>query len=681
MRTFSPFRSASSFPFESSSHELPPLHHSHNADPRSTSILNPPPLSLARSAYPSISPSSISDNFEDTLHAVRRQTAHLQRSLQALLDAQSAGLITGLGGQAQDEVIIPSEQTRVPTLLEVDTKAQGNLQVPYSDREDGEETASESSTSTTRKSFISHPLSPRGGKQEDVKIGKNIRSDASATLDKNSAIRFTDIPSSYPRAYSPNTQRSLPLTRPLKAKRPPKTSAPPPISLRKARAGILSNLHHLSSLKAHESQILTVQLSGYTRTISDLDVIEAKKAGIVKHISAIEADPQDGRDVVEALEAEERDVQREIGKMEERLSEMRARLERVRRERDTKMNGLEARLSSWRGQLEELDKTITNEYLDPYRGKRQGGRGKRGALLGKENVWALPLNRRTLALVRESVEDEKASIEARIRAVEREEEACSAGVNVWAECVGAVEGVEGRLKFELGGMGSPSSEGWDRRHSATGLEEDGAGASVRAKEERGLEGLLQHMATVISTLSRSLQLAEEQDWKLLVCAVGAELEALREGREMLVAALEQSGLMGDLDGRRPQGGKPTIDIVATPSEDDVLNEESGIDETALLHSAEEGGRAATGMLGQRGGATSTIPSSPSQSFHTAAGNGRGMGEADSRVSGNASRDEASTSRSATADMAELQEHEGGVERSEDEDDAPGLEFFVEQGEE
>jgi hypothetical protein len=44
------------------------------------------------------------------------------------------------------------------------------------------------------------------------------------------------------------------------------------------------------------------------------------------------------------------------------------------------------------------------------------------------------------------------------------------------------------------------------------------------------------MDNVMGFLDQRLQEAEDKDWKLLICCIGAELEAFREGREILMQA-------------------------------------------------------------------------------------------------------------------------------------------------
>ncbi|KAA6407512.1 MAG: hypothetical protein FRX48_08755 [Lasallia pustulata] len=61
-----------------------------------------------------------------------------------------------------------------------------------------------------------------------------------------------------------------------------------------------------------------------------------------------------------------------------------------------------------------------------------------------------------------------------------------------------------------------------------------------------MRAVLELMDRAIGALEERVRLARTRGWKLLVCAVGAELEAFRQGREVLRAALDAAGGEEDL---------------------------------------------------------------------------------------------------------------------------------------
>ncbi|MCJ1471776.1 hypothetical protein MMC13_000417 [Lambiella insularis] len=577
MRAFSPFRSHAS-QSQSNAHPLLPLHTSHLSPSTSpsrpaASILLPPPPSLA--FIPASASSTSADS--DTLRALARQTAHLQKTLQQLLDAQSAGLLAGLGAAPHDAPP-PVPRVEIP-------RPQGARRY-----HDAESASSEdgSRTPTTRGSSLSRVGSTDG------------------------YARFPPGESGQATLRS----RDVPATRRRKQQ----------ASLRAARTGILRVLHELADVKAQEGEVLAGQLRRHEEVLGEMDSAETKRVGIEREIASIEQDEREGRGVVEALGVEEREVEREIAEVEERLAELRARLRRVRAQREERGNRLEARLSSWRAALEDAERDVREKWLS--------GKGEGVSSSQRKGVWALPRERRTLELVKENLQEEKAGVEEKLGGVEVEREACLTGAQVWEGVIATVNGVENKLKVELGNLGSGQGTR-DGKVEGNGDDAGDAGGS-------GIEAVLQHMTTAMASLSSQLDLAEAHGWKLLVCSIGAELEALREGRDMLLSALEQSGFLPR------EGGSELLG--------DMAGGETG---SAVLQKGE------SSDLSRIQG--STLLSSASQSFHTSKDGreGKGMGIEDEGKIG-----------AFQEDVPDV--HGNGIDRSEDEDDGPGPELLIEQ---
>ena len=499
-----------------------------------TSLLLPPPPG-SPPTNPQLSPA-------DVITYVNRQTLHAQNSLQALLDAQSAGLLAGLG------------------------------QSPSS------------------------PQSPKAQRQRQRQYKHDSRRE-----------RYTDSP-------TPTTSRSVSSSSTTSsARQTPGATAPTipkkgGLSLHAARTGIHSNLTFLAQLKARESGALSTQLTQQETDLAAITAAKAKENGIETAIAQIEAHETTGRVAVQKLEAQEKELEGEVYALEERLAELRANLRVIKAKRTESENKLEGRLSSWRHAKAEVEKRMQEEFLkrprsrilkaslgkpraeDQGRSRTPTPSGSRngGSDVGKEaSVWDLPLERRTVQLVREELEGDIVSLKGRIESVEEERGACEAGVGVWGRCVGVVEGVERTLKGILEGSGGGGGDGGS---------EDG-------NTEGGMRTVLREMDGAIEILDREERMAEEKEWNLLVCAIGAELEALKLGREMLVGAVEQVGKMGVGKGEveSAQGGEE----VDTNADVGVATRSRGMDEHDLsdLQQGEGGGRSAVADLAEleRGG--------------------------------------------------------------------------------
>ncbi|MCJ1431856.1 hypothetical protein MMC27_001211 [Xylographa pallens] len=576
MRAFSPFRS---HPVSQS----PPLLPLYTSD-----IFPPIPLPVASVLLPPANspiqlPNSTADTSADgaTLRALARQTAHLQRALQSLLDAQSAGLLAGLGGPSHDKVP-PSPSGDVRQRPSASPRRYRDVETPSS--EEG------SRTPTTRASSVS-----RGG-------STYIYNNTTARTHTAETIRYGDV--------------STPMRRQISTQKR--------VGLQAARKGILRGLYDLVGVKAQEGAVLAAQLSQHEDTLREMEAAEAKRRGIMGQIETIERNGHEGTEAINKLEREEKDIKRAILEAEERLAELKVRLKRVKARREEGGNRLDAKLSSWRATLKDLEREVGERWLgDKGTGMRNG-----------KGVLALPRERRTLGLVRESLKEERAEIEGNLARVEREREACGRGAEVWAGVVATIAEVERRLKSELG-----STKSAKKTPKTDTSERDGVEGTVG---EGGMEAMLQHMTGALSTLSTQLDLAESQGWKLLVCSIGAEVEALREGREMLLSALSQSGLLSDtndLSSLHEMAGSQLGSDTLRTKEDDAVGRDQG----------------------------STLPSSASQSFHTT--KEAILGRSALGVGNH------TTNGSVISDLAELQER--CVERSEDEDDEPGPDFLVE----
>ena len=215
---------------------------------------------------------------------------------------------------------------------------------------------------------------------------------------------------------------------------------------------------------------------------------------------------------------------------------------------------MEARVSSWRGSLEMVGKE-EGEVLRRERGDvggvgvglLEGGKGR------GEGVWDLPVARRTVGMVGEFYEGLEEGLGRRLRGVEGEVSALEEGGRVWGDVVMEVGVVERMLEGEMRGLGERGDGGDD----------DG--------DERRVEGMkrvLDAMARARETIGGKLKMAEEKGWNLLVVCVGAELEALVEGEQVLRSVLGVEGGIGggerDMgadagDGGGLEGGKGMVE--------------------------------------------------------------------------------------------------------------------------
>ncbi|KAL8849705.1 MAG: hypothetical protein Q9221_005315 [Calogaya cf. arnoldii] len=328
-----------------------------------------------------------------------------------------------------------------------------------------------------------------------------------------------DTASSKPRPSNPNTAHDH------HASSKAATTQTPP-TLQGARRQIGKAISDLHALKQQNADIVAADLDRARDEGKRVTVIRTKRTRLEATIRELEAEPESLE--LDKLAIEEESLGHEIQGLENRLMELRARREDVRRRLQEGRNRREARVSSWRGSLEILAREegeVVGRKLALVEGTGKGkGKGKEG---GKgESVWDLPIKRRTLAMVGEFHERESEALKRRLEGVELESRALEEGGRVWEDVVGEVGMVERMLEGEM-----------------KGLADSGNGDGSDGEERRidGMKRVLKTMARVRETVGAKLKMAEEKGWNLLVVCVGAELEALMEGEEVLRSVLEVQG--------------------------------------------------------------------------------------------------------------------------------------------
>ena len=272
-----------------------------------------------------------------------------------------------------------------------------------------------------------------------------------------------------------------------------------------ARRGIARALRELRGVKAGEAGILDLEVDKREEALRTVRGLGDKRKGLEEEIRKVEGG--EGSRRVEGLKEEKRGMDEEVRVLEEKLAELRAQAAWLGREIAAGESERESRVSSFREALRGLDVSVGKFLKDPPGG--EGGAGGMG-------VRALPAKRRTLELCREEWEGERDALVRQREGIEKEQEALDEGLVVWEGVVGLVAAVEGMLRGEMGRLGQ------------------GGG------EER-MRGILERMAEAVRELEDKVQLAQTRGWNLLLCAIGAELEAFREGRDVLQAALDAAG--------------------------------------------------------------------------------------------------------------------------------------------
>jgi hypothetical protein len=307
----------------------------------------------------------------------------------------------------------------------------------------------------------------------------------------------------------------------------------------------------LADLKAEEDAVLTAALGTRKKALAQLRRLGGRKEGLVEELEAMEGDARDplGQELTE-LGNERKAVTSEIAELEERLAGLRKRKRWLDGRIEDVKNQKEAGLSGYRNALREVDNGIESLLKRPPvkpldmevigSGSRENGKDDMEVEQSPGGVEFLRLRpeRRTIEMARDWWEREIRILENRRLEVDKDRKALEEGVDIWRDAVQLVAGFETRLREELKGERPDDEKGKNRERTP----------------EEAMHAQLDNMAEVMAGLDEKLRTAEEQGWNLLICAIGAELEAFRVGEMMLRKALKAAGYEGDTD-RTPQLGR------------------------------------------------------------------------------------------------------------------------------
>ena len=288
------------------------------------------------------------------------------------------------------------------------------------------------------------------------------------------------------------------------------------LGLRGARRGISRAISDLADLKLQEARVLEDEVLQRDDVLSAVQSFERKSTGLQGHIRDIESEDTTRR--VNELKGEEKTLDHEIHELETRLYELKARQRHLLREIDGLNNSVQSKLSSYKSALALAEKDIKNFLARPPLQSTNHTAATTG-------IWSLPHERRTLEMAKEHYTDEQHALRTRLSAVEEEKNALEDGAAVWEEAVQEVSTVEKALREEMQRIQPPLLDSESEQPAA-----------------EGMKNILQTMRRARSRIESKLDLAEAKNWKLLVCCIGAELEALVEGQGVLEEALEASEL-------------------------------------------------------------------------------------------------------------------------------------------
>ncbi|SPO07672.1 related to cellular myosin heavy chain, type a [Cephalotrichum gorgonifer] len=312
----------------------------------------------------------------------------------------------------------------------------------------------------------------------------------------------------------------IPVRQPTRSRRP---------GIRTARRSLLRSMTALADLKAEEDARVSSAVSQRKMALARLRKLAASKQTIRSELRALDKDEEEplGKEL-RSLQSQRTSLTDEIKELEERLVGLRNKRRWVDGRIDDVRNRREAGLSGYKGALREveadIDALVRHPSIRPLDRELWASRHGEGSDAesaaetspGGEEFLRLIPERRTLDMARSWWESEIAILEDRRRKVERDREALEAGERLWGEVIDLVSNYEATMVEMMKGVSS-TRKGKEKQPTPDDI----------------TRLLLEQMSTVVSALEEKLKFAEDKEWNLLICAVGAELDAFNEAERVL----------------------------------------------------------------------------------------------------------------------------------------------------
>ncbi|KAF3049173.1 hypothetical protein E8E11_008939 [Didymella keratinophila] len=273
------------------------------------------------------------------------------------------------------------------------------------------------------------------------------------------------------------------------------------VGLNTARRGIFRRIQQLASVKAEELNILDEGLADLQHNVERTESWTQKRARLESKIKGIEG--EDASAQAEALQTEASKLEQDIRQKEEELWALKRRHRRVVDELAETESSKEAKLSSYKASISMLDKEVSSFVARPP--------NRNHTPLSSSPFPALPPKRRTLEMAHEYWQDEYNRLAEKYEEIDVERAALEEGSVLWNDTVKKVVDYEASLQRYM--------------HEVS---KSGVAGPTR---------LLDQMDATITFLNEKLEYASSRNWNLLTCAIGAELEAFQQGRDLLHEAV------------------------------------------------------------------------------------------------------------------------------------------------
>ncbi|KAI0449657.1 hypothetical protein F5B21DRAFT_493578 [Xylaria acuta] len=338
------------------------------------------------------------------------------------------------------------------------------------------------------------------------------------------------------------------------------------LSKMEARLGISRCMSQLSDLKNEEEAYIATALGERKAALSRLRNLSTKRNSIVAEMKAIESDrDQPLKNDIRKMEHQHRTACEDILKLEERLRDLKRTKTKLESRIAEAKSARDSELSGYRGALNECDKRIGDimNYPEVSVLEVEGLMAQDAdlrVLVGQHisgfEFLSLRPERRTIPMAKDWWEGEVQVLELRKVAVDKERAALDEGTQLWQDMLGHLEEHDRYLKSTFDAISDYSS----------------AKQQPQSTKFNDLGEILKRQYAMCKEMTRDLEelyeYTEAQGWKLLVTALGAEINYFHGLKAQLGDTLR---FVGWADGTvTPRGGTATHSRVNSRDRGDLL---------------------------------------------------------------------------------------------------------------
>lgn len=280
------------------------------------------------------------------------------------------------------------------------------------------------------------------------------------------------------------------------------------VGLNTARKRIARRIQQLASVKAEELDVLEENLRDLDGIVKKTSSWSQKRSRLSNKISSMANDNSAAQ--TETLLNQASTLEQEIRQKEEELQVLKTRHRRVLNELADFENAVEAKSSSYKASLSYLDKEINSFLARPP--------ATNHTPLSTSPFLTLPPSRRTLEMAHEYWQEEQMRLAELCEEIDIDRAALDEGAVLWTEVTQHIIDFEDAMRNQM---------------TRPRLSTTKNASSAQSDPTQ----LLERMDSTVSYLEDTLELASQRGWNLLVCAIGAELEAFKQGQSLLEQTL------------------------------------------------------------------------------------------------------------------------------------------------